>query len=251
MKNQSTLKSIVSIIKGRCWWKAVLGVLLAATMFAYGLGVGNNKWPPFWQIQRAKNTLTQLLSVEERAVEYRGEAELLVYAFTDPVAETDLYYPAITDLAGIRRANNRIFMLHQGFETAYENIIVLGVEQLIRPQGAMPVVPVRFEYRGRNYEAFAYGRLPSVCDGNDAVSLIIPGSGFNQSLWIATGDETNYHHGILDALNPKVWQIYTLIKPNEDFLAWHDGNGKKLSGDFIWNYHLNREGSYYLGYLVQ
>ena len=45
--------------------------------------------------------------------------------------------------------------------------------------------------------------------------------------------------------------ILTLIKPNEDFLAWHDGNGKKLSGDFIWNWHLNREGSYSVSYLVQ
>jgi len=46
-------------------------------------------------------------------------------------------------------------------------------------------------------------------------------------------------------------EIFTLIKPNEDFLAWHDGNGKKLSGDFIWNWHLNREGSYSVSYLVQ
>ena len=45
--------------------------------------------------------------------------------------------------------------------------------------------------------------------------------------------------------------VYTFIKPNEDFLAWHDGNGKKLSGDFIWNWHLNREGSYSVSYLVQ
>jgi len=46
-------------------------------------------------------------------------------------------------------------------------------------------------------------------------------------------------------------EIFTLIKPNEDFLAWHDGNGKKLGGDFIWNWHLNREGSYSVSYLVQ
>lgn len=44
--------------------------------------------------------------------------------------------------------------------------------------------------------------------------------------------------------------VFTLIKPNEDFLAWHDGTGKKLSGDFIWNWHLNREGSYSLSYLA-
>jgi len=45
--------------------------------------------------------------------------------------------------------------------------------------------------------------------------------------------------------------VFTLIKPNEDFLAWHDGKGKKISGDFIWNWHLNREGSYSVSYLVE
>ena len=34
-------------------------------------------------------------------------------------------------------------------------------------------------------------------------------------------------------------------------MAWHDGKGKKLSGDFIWAWHLNREGSYSVSYLVE
>jgi len=177
----------------------VAGVSLAAALFAYGVGVGLYQWPPFWQIQGAKNTLTQLLP--EPVVEYRGEAELLVYAFTDPAAESELYYPPITDLAGIRRANDRIFMLRQGFETAYEDLRVLEAEQLNRPQGAMPVARVRFEYQDREHEAFAYGRLPAVCEGNNSASLIIPGSGLNQSLGIATVDKASYYHGILDALN--------------------------------------------------
>jgi hypothetical protein len=46
-------------------------------------------------------------------------------------------------------------------------------------------------------------------------------------------------------------EIFTLIKPNEDFLAWHDGTGRKMTGDFIWNWHLNRYGSYSVSYIVQ
>ena len=42
-----------------------------------------------------------------------------------------------------------------------------------------------------------------------------------------------------------------MIKANEDYLAWHDGDGGKLTGEFIWNWHLNREGSYSVSYLVQ
>jgi len=201
MKNETTLDTTISTVKGRRRWKPLAGVSLAVAFFAYGMGVGHYQWPPFWQIQGAKNTLTHLLP--EPVVEYRGEAELLVYAFTDPAEETDLYYPPITDLAGIRRANDRIFMLRQGFETAYEDLRVLEAEQLNRPQGAMPVVRVRFEYQDREHEAFAYGRLPPVCEGNNSASLIIPGSGLNQSLGIATGDKANYHHGILDALNAR------------------------------------------------
>lgn len=250
MKNGCLTKTQFSYTWVKRWIKpATLMVLVTLVFFAYGVGVGHYQWPPFWQIEEVKNTLTQLLP--ERAVEYRGEAELLVYAFTDPVEETDLYYPPITDLEGIRRANDRIFMLRQGFETAYEDLQVLAAEQLNQPQGVVPVVRVRFEYQDREHEAFAYGRLPPVCEGNNSASLIIPGSGLNQSLGIATGDKANYHHGILDALNAGGGEIFTLIKPNEDFLAWHDGNGKKLSGDFIWNWHLNREGSYSVSYLVQ
>jgi len=202
MKNSSLTQTQVAETWAKRWIKPAVLMVLATLVFAYGVGVGYYQWPPFWQIQGAKNTLTQLLP--ERAVEvveYRGEAELLAYAFTDPVKESDLYYPPITHLAGIRRENDRIFMLRQGFEGAYEDLQVLAAEQLNRPQGAMPVVRVRFEYQDPEYEAFAYGRMPEVCDGKNAASLIIPGSGLNQSLGIANGDKANYHHGILDALN--------------------------------------------------
>ena len=250
MKTETTLDTKILTAKGRRWWKPLAGVSLAATLFAYGVGVGHYQWPPFWQIQGAKTSLTQWLPQPVNI--HPGEAELLVYAFTDPVEEVDLYYPPITDLAGIRSANDRIFMLREGFETAFENLQMLGAEQLTRPEGTVPVVRVRFSYQGRQHEAFAYGRLPAVCNGKNAASLIIPGSGLNQSLGIATGDKANYHHGILDALNAGGGKsTYTLIKPNEDFRAWHDGNGKKLNGNFIWNWHLNREGSYSVSYLVE
>ena len=109
---------------------------------------------------------------------------------------------------------------------------------------------VRFSYQSREYESFAYGTLPEACTETVTASLIIPGSGLNQSLGIATGDTANYHNGILNALNDG-GAIYTFIKPNEDFLAWHDGKGNKINGSFIWNWHLNREGSYSVSYLVK
>ena len=120
MKNSSLTETQVAETRAMRWIKPAVLMVFATLTFAYGVGVGHYQWPPFWQILGAKNTLTHLLP--EPVVEYRGEAELLVYAFTDPVKETDLYYPPITDLAGIRRANDRIYMLRQGFETAYEDL---------------------------------------------------------------------------------------------------------------------------------
>lgn len=245
MKTETSTATETSALKGRRWLKSLVGLSLATALFAYGVGVGYYRWPPFALLQGAKTAITQWQPKPT------GEAELLIFAFTDPVKETGLYYPPIADFAEVRKANDRIFMLREGFETAFTDLQVLGADQLNRPEGAVPVVRVRFSYQDRQYEAFAYGRLPAAGDGKNSASLVIPGTGLNQSLGLATGDQANYHHGILDALEGRGGEIYTLIKPNEDFLAWHDGNGKKLNGDFIWNWHLNREGSYTASYLVE
>jgi len=230
------------------WLKWALLWSTFCLVFACGVGVGHYKWPPFGLIANSRSDVASLLPVPVLSSEYGGEAELLVYAFTDPIDEEDLYYPPITDLVGIREANERIFMRRKGFETAFEDLLVLGADQLNRPDGSYPVVRVRFKYQDRQYEAFAYGDLPLACGGK--ANLIIPGSGLNQSLGIATGDQRNYHHGILEALNGG-GDIFSLIKPNEDFRAWHDGKGRKLTGDLIWNWHLNRGGSYSVSYLVE
>ena len=206
MNSARSIDTKATTARGRRWLKSLTGASLATALFTYGVGVGHYKWPPFRQIQETKIALAQWLPKSSAA--YRGEAELLIYAFTDPVEETDLYHPPITDLAGIRRANDQIFMLRQEFETAFEDLQVLEAEQLNRPQGVVPVVRVRFGYQGRQYEAFAYGRLPAVCDGKNEASLIIPGSGLNQSLGIAAEDKANYHHSILAALNARGGGLY-------------------------------------------
>lgn len=172
-----------------------------ALVFAYGLGVGHYKWPPFYAIYDLKQTFGKYTDQFQSLDEYKGEQELLQYAFTDPVNEDDLYYSPITTLAGILEANQRIFMHLEGFETSYDDLELVGAGQVSRPAGAQPVVRVVFRYQGRKYEAFAYGTVPTGCAGTGRASLIIPGSGLNQSLGIAKGDPANYHHGILDALD--------------------------------------------------
>jgi len=113
----------------------------------------------------------------------------------------------------------------------------------------MKAVRVDFSYRGTPYSALAYGELPRSC-GHGSGALVIPGSGDNQATAVVSRRTDNYHFGVMDALDP-VGQTFVLVKPNEDALAWHDGRGSKLTGDMIWNYHVNRGGSYSVSYLVQ
>ena len=230
----------------------LIKILVIFFIFFYGVGVGHYKWFPFNIIQSTRQlVLNESFKGEFESI--KGEFEIFKYAFTDKVINRELYYAPITSLSDIRKANERIFIRSDNFKTAYREIKDLAVDQIKYSEKSLPVVRVKFKYQNKQHEAFAYGLLPIKCHSTKA-SLIIPGSGLNQSSGIALNDPKNYHQGILDALNPKKIDsniIFVLIKPNEDFLAWHDGNERKINGNFIWNWHLNRKGSYSVSYLVQ
>jgi len=223
---------------------------LTVGSFLFGVGVGVYQWPPFQAIQSAKQFVRSWLPRSDQR-ELSGDSETLDIAFADPVSEVALHYPPIHSLRGIREANERIFTRQDGFETAYTDLQVIDATQLDRPIGSEPVVCVQFRYQGAQHAAFAYGRLPMDAPVRKWATLIIPGSGLNQSLPISTDDRQNYHFGIQQALSLLDGSVFTLIKPNEDLLAWHNGHGRKLRGSFIWNWHLNRGGSYSISYLVQ
>lgn len=170
--------------------------------------------------------------------------------FSGSTIDGELYYPAITDLAGIRAANLRAFVAVTSFEGAYESIEIEMVEQLGVPAASSPVVKILYTFEGESREAFSYGVMPEGCGGGLG-SLVIPGSNENQSSPIYAGDPNNYHYGILDvAPDEGLNKRFVLIKQNQDFLAWHDGNGGKLSNDVVFSWHINRGGSYSVSYLV-
>lgn len=222
--------------------------------FLFGLLVGNYKWPPYTLLQNLKKSLIENYSYErnyEKKIALNGEQELLNLVFCDTVSEHNLYYPPISSMDAIYDSNQRIHMECSGFESAYKNIKLVGYEYKKRGSRFLDVLRVNFVYRGKEYEAFAYVTAQDSCHSRDKSTLIIPGSEINQSYGIANGDTTNYHYGILDALKCTGGDVFTLIKPNEDYLAWHNGKGKKLSGLCIWNWHLNRGGSYSVSYIVQ
>lgn len=179
-----------------------------------------------------------------------ADAGILSAAMVDPVSGSWLIEPPVRALADIRARNNDAFMLAEGFENCFSCILLEDVSELSDPSETKHAVRVGFSYQGRHFQAIAYGRLPGSCDPAGAAAMIIPGSGMNQSSAIVERDPANAHFGGLDALS-EVPNVYVLVKPNEDLLAWHDGNGHKLTGAMIWTYHVNRGGSYSVSYLAQ
>jgi hypothetical protein len=171
-------------------------------------------------------------------------------AFPDPAIDEPMHHERIVDPAGIHAANASIFTLQAGFERAYECMDIVGVTALAGDGARRPQIRVDYVYHGQQRQAYAYGEKPQACVAGPSSALVIPGSGNNQSSAIIARDPANYHAGVLDALEG-VDRVYVLLKPNEDVLAWHDGNRRKLDGTLIWNWHLNREGSYSVAYLVQ
>jgi hypothetical protein len=226
--------------------KGLFLFLLTLGFFTWGLGVGAYKWPPFETISQVKTLIGGVFEKKESS----SIRKLNKIAFTDVANEGNFYYQPINDIHDIRKANEAIFMRREEFETAYENIQIQRAEQLSRPINSPPVIRVRFTYQNREYDAFAYGKIPQSPSKQDVASLIIPGSGLNQSYSIVARCKNNYQNGILDALDSIKSDVFTFVKPNEDYLSWHDGHGKKVSGSVIWNWQLNRGGSYSVSYLV-
>ena len=223
-------------------------IVISFFLFTFGVSVGHYRWPPFTSLYEIKTIVSDNFKKESSSF---GVAEVLSEAFTDPVNEQDLYHPAVISFEGVHSLNKTIFIEQEGFQSAYDNIDVVGAEQLLRPNGAPSVVRLTFNYLGKRHEAFAYGSLPSRCGGNSLATLIIPGSGINQSLAIFRDNKNNYQRGIRRVIEKLNGDSYVLIKPNEDYRAWHNGQGKKLNESYIYNWHLNRLGSYSVSYLVE
>ena len=238
----------------------LVAFVVAPTLFflSFVSGVAIAAWqlPPYQALKtiwdsRPWGDLSLEASADEIANGFDWEADIVESAFsTNPSIDGELYYPPITTVQGIREANVTAFVETEGFENAFDQIEVVGTEQLELPPGSLPVVRVTYSYRQEIREAFSYGDMPHLCDGRLG-SLVIPGSGDNQSSAIFTGDPENYHSGILDAVSGESPDYrFIFIKPNHDFLAWHNGEGKKLHGDYVFTWHLNRGGSYSASYLV-
>lgn len=172
--------------------------------------------------------------------------EIFERAFSDPIIENEMLYPALTSLDDIYEMNSTLLMPVEHFFTAYEKLQIEAAETLELDSGATHLLHVTYSLGGDTYHGHAYA--PAVQDTDKPASLTIPGSGFNCSEPIYRKDPASYHDGILDALGDGITN-YVFIKPNEDCLAFHNGEGK-VSGDFFINWLLNNATSFSAAYIV-
>ncbi len=233
MKTKSAILSLSAIM-----------LLISSSSFVYGLVVGHYQIFPFDMLYKIKT------SFNERVLsEFTLSNQLKKIAFTEEAPTSGLIYPAIKDIENLYHFNKRILYPRADFSKSYDEIII-GNPVEIDADGT-PILKLPFELNGVYYNAFAYGKPFEKCNAlADSAALIIPGGGNNQSLGIYQNDPNNYHKGILDGLN-QVNKILVQIKPNRDARAWHNGFGKRVNGEFIYNWQLRMGGSYSVSYITE
>jgi hypothetical protein len=179
----------------------------------------------------------------------RLEAELIELAITQPLYGGPLKYPEVTAIADIAEQVCGLFMPIDVFSDAYDELSVLdtGRECLDGPTCYYEHVWVRYDLDQLVYSAYAYFK-ESEDPSSAHAALIIPGSGTNQSTGIHRNDPGNYHYNIAEVVNED-WDMFVYVKPNEDFLAIHDGR-RKLKQEYLIRPLLNYGGSYSCRYLV-
>lgn len=235
---------ILQNINLKKWILVLTLIAILSLVFLAGVFIGVKRYQPVIRLIELKSWLMPI------NINTTGERQLMESIFRDPVIASHKLYPSIKNIQGIQEANNKIFIPVRLFESAYENIEIKTWKYLDLDRGATSLLCVDFELGGRNYQAYAYALRKIEKRGlRRSAVLIIPGTGINNSTEILNNDISSYSHGALDAFD-SVQDAFIFIKPNEDVLAFHNGD-KKLGVDVISNYHLNRGGSYSASYIVQ
>jgi hypothetical protein len=225
----------------------IFRVFVLLIIFFYGVGIGHYQLPPHPQLASLKRYVASVKGDKVHTYKSRDQ-EILQFAFTDPLIPSELIYPPLSTIENVRDINQSIFIPVGNYYTAYDSLIVTNVHILELNNSETDVTKLIFNLSDKHYEAYSYGKPGTNSQSRKAI-LIIPGSGVNQSSAIYVRDPENYHHGVLDIFDSE-YDVFVFIKPNEDILAFHNGQNK-LNINYYINWHLNRGGSYSASYIAQ
>ena len=154
-----------------------------------------------------------------------------------------LRYPPVTNHEVLYNRINALKTNIDSFDIAYDKI------QILSSTLKAHILIITFKYNDRIDTAFAYFKVGFGKSGKKVGIHIIPGSGINQSSAMFYNDKKNYQSNIVDLMR-SYGDLFILVKPNDDFLAIHNGI-KKISETSFVNYLLNSGTSYSAYYLIQ
>ena len=171
------------------------------------------------------------------------------YAFTKKASLGNLIYKPLLTVDDLYSFNQNILVQSNWYKGSYDKIKIISIEEIFKNTDT-PILKINYQIYNKNFSAYAYGKSLDCSKDNGATALIIPGSGNNQSEAIIKNDIDNYHYGVLGSLK-SIPNIFVQIKPNRDARAWHNGDGRRVHGDFIYNWQISMGGSYSVSYLIE
>lgn len=156
-----------------------------------------------------------------------------------------LKYPPVKNNKELNHRINKLIIDIDSIEFAYKNI---KIESSSREEN---IIEISYTYKGRKDTVFAFIKTAIKQTSNNLGVFVVPGSGINQSSEINyyNNTEINYQSNI-DDICSYYGDVFILVKPNEDFLAIHNG-GKKIGELSYVNYLINVGSSYSAYYFIQ
>lgn len=168
-------------------------------------------------------------------------------AFSDTLYGGPVILDRADSVERIRQHLDEMSMPAASFFDAYSKIEILNHRYDTLKTVNRPALQVDYEIDDRALTGYAYFR-PGAETKSNCAALIIPGSGLNQSTAILVSDVDNYHYNIAKVVGTHC-DLFVYVKPNEDFLAIHNGVFK-LDYRYIIGHLINNGGSYSALYLV-
>lgn len=211
--------------------------LLILLFFAYVIGVltVRNNWKIYRIASVYKSKIIDNFNTFENSIEGY---------FINPIIDSeDLIYRTTTSRKELRNNVNR-FLNHPKISNIYDNVVFNKVTY----KGN--TLKLNYSIDGKIDSLYSYFKINE--EFNNA-SLIIPGSGINQSsaIYYKKSVFDNYQCNIDDMLS-RFGSVFVYIKPNEDILAIHNGTLKIDENSYV-NYLLNNGYSfseYYIGQTI-
>jgi hypothetical protein len=167
--------------------------------------------------------------------------------FINPIIDNSevLKYSPVKNSNELNYRIDKLIVDIDSIEFAYENI------KLESSKIERNFIGISYNYKGSTDTVFAYFKK-SLKKSNDSTGfLVIPGSGINQSseIYNYNNIENNYQSNI-DDICQLYGDVFILVKPNQDFLAIHNGEKKIGEASFV-NYLINKGSSYSGYYFIQ